>query len=95
MAAQPRPAPIPREVPNAQGWDCLGALGWGSAVSLGWQALPCSPVAFPEAPDPHPQGATSPCCPRVLIPLCSLAAARLFPTGQDVKKKGQTPNVIS
>lgn len=50
MAAQPRPAPIPREVPNAQGWSCLGALGWGSGVSLGCQALLCCPVAFPEAP---------------------------------------------
>lgn len=87
MAAQPRPAPIPREVPNAQGWGCLGALGWGSGVSLGWQALPCCPAAFPEAPYTHPQGSTSPCCPLVLIPLRSVAAAWLFPTGQDVRRK--------
>lgn len=88
-------SPSPEGCPTLRAGAALvplaGVVGWAWAVRLCSAALWLSL----KLPTPHPQGATSPCCPLVLIPLCSVAAAWLFPTGQDVKKKGQTPKITS
>jgi len=65
LLARPRPVPIPREVPGAQGWGCPGAPGcpapgregtgpgcWALPGWISWGAL--------TPPAPQPQGAAGP-----------------------------------
>lgn len=95
IAAWPWPVPMPWEVPNAQDWGCLGAPGWGGGMGPVWQPCPAAPRGSQHLAAPHSQGATGPRCALVPTPLCSVTAAWLFPTGQDVKKEGQTPKKTS
>ena len=63
------PHPVPREVPDVQGWGCPGAAGCptagrGMGRALAGDAWPCQPrkpAAAPGSLGCH--GAAGPCCP--------------------------------